>query len=80
MKTQHTLNTNFMSSWKEGEAEPKLLIPHRAPRYAAFTHSAFSLGGVGETLPCPHFTSLWEIPALCNLIVSFVSIIVSEHW
>lgn len=33
----------------------------------------------GEPHPCTRFTPLEEIPASYNLIVSFVSIVMSDH-
>lgn len=76
-----------MPPWKGEETEPNLLIasPLTEPQDRQLLHAVLSawegLGEItGETLPCPCFTPLWEIPASRNLIVSFVSIIVSEHW
>ena len=88
MKTQQTLNSILMPPWKQGEAEPNFLIasPLTEPQDLWLLHAVLSawegLGEItGDTLPCPCFTPLWEIPASHhNLIVSFVSIIVSEHW
>lgn len=71
---------------KEGEAEQNLLIasPLTEPQDMQPFHAVLSawegLGQMrGEPLPCPHFAHLQGIPTSCNLIVSFVSIIVSDH-